>query len=76
MMQRCFTEESDGLHRSYQTHQEALASYKVYVETLDYLWQSNREMSLMAANSMPRYLATQHRAFQKFAHRLDRECHV
>lgn len=76
MMQRCFTEESDGLHRSYQTHQEALASYKVYVETLDYLWQSNREMVLMAANSMPRYLATQHRAFQKFAHRLDRECHV
>jgi hypothetical protein len=66
MMRRCFTQESEGLHRSYRTHREAMASYKVYVEPLDYLWQSNREMSLMAANSIPQYLATQQRAFQKF----------
>ena len=28
MMQACFTQESDGLHRSYQSHQEAMASYQ------------------------------------------------
>ncbi|MFB2893642.1 hypothetical protein ACE1CI_12085 [Aerosakkonemataceae cyanobacterium BLCC-F50] len=40
-------EESEGLHNSYSTHQEAMKSYKVYVEKLDYLWKRNREMSLM-----------------------------
>ncbi len=78
MMRRCFTEESEGLHRSFLTHQEAMASYKVYVEKLamasykvyveklDYLWQRNREMSLMGSNSIPQYLATQKRACQRF----------
>ncbi|MDZ8053018.1 MAG: P-aminobenzoate N-oxygenase AurF [Aulosira sp. ZfuVER01] len=66
MIRRCFTEESEGLHRSFLTHQEAMASYKVYVEKLDYLWHRNREMSLMAYNSIPQYLATQQKAFQRF----------
>ncbi|MGL5065563.1 MAG: P-aminobenzoate N-oxygenase AurF [Microcoleus sp.] len=66
MMRRCFTEESEGLHRSYLTHQEAMESYKVYVEKLDYLWHRNREMSLMASNSLPQYLATQQSAFHRF----------
>ncbi len=66
MMVACFTQESEGLHRSYQTHQEAMESYKVYVEKLDYVWPSNREMTLMAANSLPKYLKTQQRAMQKF----------
>ena len=66
MMRRCFTEESEGLHRSYLTHQEAMESYKVYVEKLDYLWKRNREMTLMSSNSIPQYLATQKTAFQRF----------
>ncbi len=66
MMVTCFTQESEGLHRSYQTHQEAMASYKVYVDKLNYVWKSNREMSLMGANSLPKYLATQKQAMQKF----------
>ncbi len=66
MMRLCFTEESDGLHRSYQTHREAVASYQAYLEKVDYAWQVNKEMSLMAANSIPKYLATQKRAFDKF----------
>lgn len=66
MMQHCFTEESDGLHRSYQTHQEAIESYKVYVEKLGYLWQGNREMSLMRRNSIPKYLAAQKQAIRRF----------
>jgi hypothetical protein len=66
MLRRCFTEESEGLDRSYQTHQEAIASYKVYVEKLGYLWKSNREMSLMATNSIAQYLVTQQKALQRF----------
>ncbi|WP_199246633.1 P-aminobenzoate N-oxygenase AurF [[Phormidium] sp. ETS-05] len=66
MMRLCFTEESDGLHRSYQTHREAVASYQAYLEKVDYAWSVNKEMSLMAANSIPKYLATQKRALAKF----------
>lgn len=64
MMRLCFTEESEGLHRSYQTHQEAMKSYKVYLEKVDYAWKSNKEMSIMGSNSIPRYLATQKKAFK------------
>lgn len=66
MMRSCFTQESEGLHQSYQTHQEALESYKVYLEKVDYAWKSNREMSLMAANSIPKYLATQRKAMRNW----------
>ncbi|MBN3925508.1 MAG: P-aminobenzoate N-oxygenase AurF, partial [Nostoc sp. NMS4] len=71
MMRRCFTEESEGLQRSFSTHQEAMKSYQVYVEKLDYIWQRNRNMSLMATNSISRYLETQKRAFQGFEHQED-----
>ena len=73
MMRRCFTEESEGLHRSYQTHQEAMESYKVYVEKIGYLWKSNREMSGMASNSVARYLATQQRALQIFEQQINQD---
>ncbi|OLP19401.1 P-aminobenzoate N-oxygenase AurF [Leptolyngbya sp. 'hensonii'] len=59
MIHQCFTQESEGLHRSFQTHQEAIASYKAYLDKLDYIWPSNRSMTLMASNSMAKYLATQ-----------------
>lgn len=70
MMDCCFTQESEGLHRSFLTHQEAMASYKVYVEKLDYLWPCNREMSLMASNCISGYLAIQTRELQRFKYRL------
>ncbi|MGD1804831.1 P-aminobenzoate N-oxygenase AurF [Dapis sp. BLCC M126] len=63
MMQACFTEESEGLYRSHKTHQEAIESYKVYIESLDYIWPSNREMSLMSSNSISKYLAIQKKSF-------------
>ncbi|AUS99834.1 P-aminobenzoate N-oxygenase AurF [Nostoc sp. CENA543] len=66
MMRRCFTEESEGLNRSFLTHQEAMASYQVYVEKLGYLWRRNREMSLMGGNSISRCLAMQKRGFRRF----------
>ncbi|MBF2065185.1 MAG: P-aminobenzoate N-oxygenase AurF [Calothrix sp. C42_A2020_038] len=67
MMQRCFTEESEGLHRSYNTHREAMESYKVYLEKLDYVWKGNKEMSLMGSNNISKYLAHQARQFKKFS---------
>lgn len=66
MMGRCFTEESQGLHRSYQTHREAMEAYRAYVARLDYLWPSNREMHLMAQSSIPQYLVQQQRALAQF----------
>jgi hypothetical protein len=67
MMQQCFTQESEGLHRSYNTHTEAMNSYKVYLEKVDYAWQSNRKMAIMAGNSIPNYLKTQKKALSSFA---------
>ncbi|MEO0351264.1 MAG: P-aminobenzoate N-oxygenase AurF [Cyanobacteria bacterium P01_A01_bin.15] len=66
MMQACFTQESDGLHRSYQTHQEAMASYQAYLEPLDYVWSSNRTMAIMKQASIAGYLRIQRRALTKF----------
>jgi hypothetical protein len=66
MMQSCFTEETEGLHHSFDTHCEAVESYKVYLEPLDYVWQSNKEMSLMSANSIPKYLVKQKQEFQRW----------
>lgn len=65
MMRLCFTQESEGLHRSYQTHAEAVESYKVYLQPIDYLWKSNREMSMMSSNSIDKYLTTQRKAWMR-----------
>jgi hypothetical protein len=56
MIKKCFTQETEGLHRSYKTHREAVESYKVYLEKLDYVWKSNQQMSLMKSNSIEKYL--------------------
>jgi hypothetical protein len=66
IMQKCFTEETEALHRSFNTHREAVDSYKVYLEPLDYVWDSNKEMSLMSANSIPKYLVKQKQEFQRW----------
>lgn len=66
IMWACFTTESEGLYRSYNTHKEAVESYKVYIESLDYIWPINREMSLMSSNSIDKYLAVQKRFFSKW----------
>ncbi|MBE9029684.1 P-aminobenzoate N-oxygenase AurF [filamentous cyanobacterium LEGE 11480] len=73
MMQQCFTTESDGLHRSFQTHQEAMASYRAYIAKLDYVWPSNHEMTVMSGNSIKQYLQRQQRSWAKFSQRLPSE---
>lgn len=71
MMRRCFTEESEGLHHSYQTHSEAVESYKTYLEKVDYAWARNREMALMGANSIEKYLRVQRRALERWLEHAD-----
>lgn len=71
MMQSCFTQESDGLHRSYHTYQEATASYRAYLDPLDYVWSSNRTMAVMEQASIAGYLRTQRRALARFFHSLE-----
>ena len=67
LMQACFTTETAGLHRSYVTHQEALAAYRVYLEPIHYAWGSNREMVLMAkSSSIARYLGQNRRSWRRF----------
>ncbi|MEM9905561.1 MAG: P-aminobenzoate N-oxygenase AurF, partial [Cyanobacteria bacterium P01_D01_bin.44] len=66
MMRVCFTEASEGLYQSYQTHREATAAYQAYLDPLGYVWPQNRQMSLMAKASIDRYLATQRRALPRF----------
>ncbi len=52
----CFTEESEGLHASFQTHRTAVASYKVFVQPISFLSKANRNMGIMARNSIASYL--------------------
>ncbi|MEA5463643.1 P-aminobenzoate N-oxygenase AurF [Leptothoe sp. PORK10 BA2] len=71
MMQDCFTQESAGLHHSYRTHQEAMASYRVYLEPLDYVWPGNRAMAIMERASIEGYVQTQKKALTRFFHGLN-----
>ncbi|MBE9063697.1 P-aminobenzoate N-oxygenase AurF [cf. Phormidesmis sp. LEGE 11477] len=66
MMCLCFTEPSEGLHQSYQTHKEAVAAYQAYIDPLSYLWPSNRTMSTMSTASVERYLTHHKRALPNF----------
>lgn len=66
MMRVCFTQESEGLYKSYQTHREATAAYQAYLEPLDYVWPSNRSLSMMKTASVETYLATQRRMLPRF----------
>lgn len=68
MMHHCFTQETEGLHRSHRTHQEAIASYRAYLDNVNHVWQSNHEMAIMAANSIPKYLRVQQNAFDRWQH--------
>ena len=46
----CFTQETEGLHSSFKTHDEAVSSYRVYLEPLYFISTDNKEMKLMASN--------------------------
>ncbi|WP_223342535.1 MULTISPECIES: P-aminobenzoate N-oxygenase AurF [unclassified Synechocystis] len=66
MLWACFAQETEGLHLSFQTHQEAWLSYQAYLDPLTFVDQANKSMALMKGNSMERYLKLQCRALQSF----------
>jgi hypothetical protein len=66
MLWQCFGQETDGLHRSFQTHQNARAAYQSYLTELDYVWLSNREMRLMGKAAIANYLKHQRQALSHF----------
>lgn len=66
MMQLCFAEETEGLHKSFQLQRTAVESYRAFVEPIPHLNKSNHEMSLMAKNSIARYLKCNRAALKRF----------
>jgi hypothetical protein len=66
MMEKCFTQENQGMHKSFKTHQTAVESYKAYVTDMNYLDRPNKEMALMSQNSMERHLRVNKTYLKKF----------
>ena len=66
MMERCFCEENAGQHESRRLQETAVDSYRAFVDPLDHLNRDNREMRLIAKNSVGRYLKQNRRAMAKF----------
>lgn len=73
MMTECFTRESEGLHLSAKSRQTAMDSYKEYLAGIGYVDRANKEMAIMARNSVARHLETNRRELQKFFLRLESE---
>ena len=66
MMRDCFTKENDALHQSYKIHETAAASYRAYLEPIDYVDRDNKHMSYMSKSSISEYLVTNRRALERF----------
>ena len=67
MLERCFAEENDGINQSYALHRTAFESYKSYVDSITYLENQNREMSIMGKSTVEAYLERNARALANFA---------
>jgi len=66
MMQRVYGEESDGLHRAHETHATALASYRQYLDGIDYLTEANRQVRHAEGPDIATALAANRRALERF----------
>lgn len=66
MLKRCFTQETQALHDSFEMHNVAIASYKNMVSSLDYLNATNKEMRIMSQNNLGRHLKQNQHKFNKF----------
>jgi hypothetical protein len=51
---------------SYKTHRESVDSYKAYLQDFNYINKENKNLSLMASNSLERHLKTNRKEFLKF----------
>jgi hypothetical protein len=66
MLRKCFTLESDALHASERTHRTAVESYKAYVADMEVLDEANRDMRLIARNSVQGQLLENRARFRSF----------
>jgi len=67
MMQKCFGEETEGLRESFRIHDEAVESYRAYLDPLAYVSRENHTMSVMGRNNIARHLETNRRALRAMA---------
>ena len=67
LVKRSFSEENDGMHAAFKTHQTALDSYKQYLGDMKYVWKANKDMSVMGKNSLASHLETNRRALRAWA---------
>lgn len=66
MMDRIYGQESDGLHQAYATHTTALASYRQYLDDIDYLTPANRRVEHAEGPDLPTVLEENRRALARF----------
>jgi hypothetical protein len=66
MLERCFCQENDAINQSFELHQTAYESYKVYVDSISYLDNQNRHMEIMGGNSIQKYLKQNSNALRAF----------
>jgi hypothetical protein len=69
MLIACFAKESSGLQSSFDMHRTAVESYKVFVESANYLSPANREMRTMEKSSIPAYLNRNKHLLARFSTR-------
>jgi hypothetical protein len=67
MLTACFAKESAGLQSSFDMHRTAVESYKVFVESADYLSSANREMRAMEKSSIAAYLKRNKNLLARFS---------
>jgi hypothetical protein len=65
-MEKSFCQESEGMLASYKTHRESVDSYKAYLQDFNYISKENKELSLMASNSLEKHIKNNRQAFDKF----------
>lgn len=66
MLNRCFGQETEGLVASAQSHGQAVANYRAYVEKTEVLTPANRDMNRMAKASISQRLAVNRAGLSRF----------
>jgi hypothetical protein len=55
---------------SHNTHRESVDSYKAYLQDFNYINKENKELTLMASNSLEKHLKNNRKSFETFKRRV------
>jgi hypothetical protein len=69
-IRKCFCVESEGMLMSHNTHRESVDSYKAYLQDFNYINKENKELTLMASNSLEKHLKNNRKSFETFKRRV------